>query len=943
MQRDDDIFADALELPPGERAAFLDRACAGDPARRDRLEALLAAHHSARDFLDRPLTARPELPGDPVAGDKLGRYTLRRQIGEGGHGIVWLAEQHEPLRRLVSLKVIKLGMDTRSVIARFESERQTLALMSHPDIAQVFDAGATDTGRPYFVMEYVEGVPITRFCDEQSLPLAARLELFTRVCLALQHAHQKGIIHRDLKPSNILVALRDGVPAPKIIDFGIAKATQGRSTGQTLLTELGQFIGTPAYMSPEQAELGDPDIDTRSDVYSLGVILYELLTGRPPHDPKSLVQAGLAEIRRIIREIDPPRPSTAVATLTNADRATVARLRGAAAIKLTSVLRGDLDWIVMRCLEKNRDRRYGTASDLAEDVRRHLRHEPVTARPPQALYQLRKFIARHRVACASAAVVAAALVGGTVISLQQAARAARAEHEATVQRDTAVAAARAATRARADAQRRQEQSEELLAFMLGDFRAGLEKIGRLDLLDAVGTKALAHFTALDPRDLTDTALEREARALTQLGEVRMSQARYSEAAEAFAAADARAAALVTRHPENGDMLYERGQAEYWTGFVARRRGDFATERTWLTRYRDTALALLAAEGPTARAQLEVVSGHHNLAIIEADHGSLADAERGLLAERAALEKMIAANPSDGSLHETRANAVSWLGTVAERDGRYEAAATRYAEAAALYVALNARDANATRWGLDVILCQSFVGRIQSITGRRAEATATYTKAEADHAALVARDPKNKRWSIALLSQRLRLAGLQLALAEGPVTPPLSETRAQLEALVTAEPSSLNANRLLANAWRLEAQAAEAAGALAEAAADADRARKIGEALLQKDRSDTAALSELALSALVAGRIERRRGDEPAAQAHWLRARSVLPASLDDVHDWRVLEPAAVAATCLGHTAEAAELTRRLKNFGFEPTDPLNAATLGLGQNAPSQTHPTAPN
>jgi serine/threonine protein kinase len=403
MIRDDEIFGEALDLTGAERATFLDRACAGDAALRARVEALLAGHDAAGAFLGQAAVERPQptLP-EEKPGDVIGRYTLLKKIGEGGCGVVYLAEQTEPVRRRVALKVIKLGMDTRQVIARFEAERQALALMDHPDIARVFDAGATAAGRPFFVMEYVDGVPITQFCDEHSLPMTTRLELFARVCVALQHAHQKGIIHRDVKPSNILVGQQDGQPAPKIIDFGIAKATQGRLTEATLITGFDQLIGTPAYMSPEQAELRELEIDTRSDIYSLGVLLYELLTGRPPFDPKSLIRAGVAEIRRIIREVEPARPSTVVSTLADADRTVIAHQRCAAPARLTSALRGDLDWIVMRCLEKDRGRRYDTAHELADDIRRHLRSEPVTACPPSALYRSQKFVARHRVAWRSA-------------------------------------------------------------------------------------------------------------------------------------------------------------------------------------------------------------------------------------------------------------------------------------------------------------------------------------------------------------------------------------------------------------------------------------------------------------------------------------------------------------------------------------------------------------
>jgi tetratricopeptide (TPR) repeat protein len=337
-----------------------------------------------------------------------------------------MAEQENPIRRRVALKVIKVGMDTREVIARFEAERQALAMMDHPNIAKVLDAGATETGRPYFVMELVRGVKITKFCDQHRLPTAGRLRLFMQICRALQHAHQKGIIHRDLKPSNVLVTLHDGVPVPKVIDFGIAKATNGRLTDKTLFTAFEQFIGTPAYMSPEQAEMSGLDVDTRTDIYSLGVLLYELLTGRPPFDPGQLASAGLDEIRRRIREEEPPKPSTRIGTLLAAEQIQVAGNQGTESPRLVGLLRGDLDWIVMMCLEKDRSRRYETASGLAVDLERFLADEPVSARPPTAGYQFRKFARRHRSALGATALVAVVLVVATAVSTWQAVLATRA-------------------------------------------------------------------------------------------------------------------------------------------------------------------------------------------------------------------------------------------------------------------------------------------------------------------------------------------------------------------------------------------------------------------------------------------------------------------------------------------------------------------------------------
>jgi len=344
--------------------------------------------------------------------ERIGPFRILDELCEGGMGIVYLAEQDKPLHRRVALKVIKLGMDTNHVIARFETEREALALMNHPNVARVFDAGATDDGRPYFAMEHVPGLRITDYCDMHRLTTDQRLHLFTDVCNAVQHAHQKGIIHRDIKPGNVLVAEQDDKPVVKVIDFGVAKATQQRLTERTLFTELGQLIGTPGYMSPEQAEITVLDIDTRTDIYSLGVLLYELLVGARPFDEKVLRQAGQAEIQRIIREVDPPKPSTKFSNL-GAHSSIIAQMRHTEPKTLARELRGDLDWIVMKCLEKDRARRYATANGLAQEIERHLHHEPVLAGPPSAIYRVRKFVRRNRAAVvAAAALFAAATVGG---------------------------------------------------------------------------------------------------------------------------------------------------------------------------------------------------------------------------------------------------------------------------------------------------------------------------------------------------------------------------------------------------------------------------------------------------------------------------------------------------------------------------------------------------
>ena len=424
-ERTHDIFAQALEQKsPAERENYLAQACQGDPALRREIDSLLRAHEQAGDFLGK----RMPLPAVEIAaecpGTMIGRYKLLQKIGEGGFGVVYMAEQTEPVQRKVALKIIKAGMDTREVVARFEAERQALALMDHPNIAKVLDAGATEAGRPYFVMELVNGIPITDYCDREQLRTADRLQLFIRVCHAVQHAHQKGIIHRDIKPNNVLVTLHDGEPVPKVIDFGVAKALGQKLTEKTLFTAFQHMIGTPAYMSPEQAELGGLDIDTRADIYSLGVLLYELLTGETPFDTSTWRRAALDEIRRIIRETEPPKPSTRLQTLGD-KLAEVAKHRHTEPVALSQLVCGDLDWIVMKALEKDRARRYETANGLAMDVERHINSEPVVARPASAAYRFQRWVRRHRLLFAAVGAVAVTLVLGIIASTTEAMRARR--------------------------------------------------------------------------------------------------------------------------------------------------------------------------------------------------------------------------------------------------------------------------------------------------------------------------------------------------------------------------------------------------------------------------------------------------------------------------------------------------------------------------------------
>jgi eukaryotic-like serine/threonine-protein kinase len=460
-----DLFLAAVEMASlVERQAFLEQACAGDAVLRRRVEALLNAHDASGDLIDKPAVACEPTGAYPAISEKpgtvIGHYKLMEQIGEGGFGLVFVAEQTEPVRRKVALKIIKPGMDSKAVIARFEAERQALALMDHPNIARVLDAGATESGRPYFVMELVRGIPITEYCDQNQLTPNERLQLFIDVCHAIQHAHQKGIIHRDVKPSNVLVTSHDGKPVAKVIDFGVAKAIHQHLTERTIYTNFAQMIGTPLYMSPEQAEMSGLDIDTRSDIYSLGVLLYELLTGSTPLEKKRFAAAAYDEMRRIIREEEPPKPSQRLSTCDTLP--SLAANRKTEPAKLSRMLKGELDWVVMKALEKDRTRRYETANGLARDIQRYLADEVVEARPPSTGYRLRKFAGKNRAALTTAAAIAVLLVAGVAVSTWQAVRATRAERIALEARQAEAERAEGERLAKLDAQANEKLAGERL-------------------------------------------------------------------------------------------------------------------------------------------------------------------------------------------------------------------------------------------------------------------------------------------------------------------------------------------------------------------------------------------------------------------------------------------------------------------------------------------------
>jgi serine/threonine protein kinase len=780
----------------------------------------------------------------------IGPYRIISTLGEGGMGAVYLAEQTEPVRREVAIKILKIHVVSNLASARFHAERQALAVMEHPNITKVFDAGITEAGLPYFVMERVSGVPLTEYADAHTLTGAERVRLFIQVCRAVQHAHQKGMIHRDLKPSNVLVTDADGAPLCKVIDFGIAKATEGVDVAH--LTETGMAIGTPAYMSPEQAQGSGLDIDTRSDIYSLGVVLYELLAGVLPFDTQRY--RGIALLAQHMGA-DAPAPSKRVAALSREEQTRLARQCGLDAAGLQRALGGDLDWITLKALEKERERRYESANAFAEDLERHLTHEPVVASPQTGGYRLRKFVRRHRLAVSFAATVAMLLIVFSIaVSLQ----------------------ARRIARARAIAEVRQGQAEDLIGFMLGDLRSRLTTVGRLDVLDQVSKKSQEYFAAVPATELTAVELFRRNQALLQLGEVRVDQGDLPAAMRAFRQSLALATGLARRDTLNGEWQLGLGASHYWVGYIHWRQNDLDSALAHFVPYLHIAETLVARAPDSLKYQSELGQATSNIGSVKEAQSDLAGALASFHAAIGAKEKLVRRDSSNLEWRLSLANSFNSAGVIQRKLGDLAGAERTHRKELALKQALVRRDAANRQYLMYLALAQAYLGELLVIEGSAAAGAAALNESRANYAELAARDTANpdRRRLVANMDRLVALAALE----RGDVTSALRElrtARALLEPLVAHTPSNRVWQTGLARIYSLQGAALLAAGRIGEAEAAARRALSILEPALTQRRGDQIMRTAVADAQVGLGEALEGNGDAAGARNAWTRALATI--------------------------------------------------------------------
>jgi serine/threonine protein kinase/tetratricopeptide (TPR) repeat protein len=832
--------------------------------------------------------------------DTIGPYRIREVLGEGGMSTVYLADQVEPVKRTVALKMIKLGMDTKQIVARFEAERQALAVLEHPSIAKVYDAGSSETGRPYFVMERVHGVPITTFCDQERLSIKARLELIINLCGAVQHAHQKGLIHRDLKPSNILVGRQDGAIVAKVIDFGIAKAVNVVPADELVETKIGQILGTPQYMSPEQAALASTDIDTRTDIYSLGVVLYELLTGVVPLD---LYAANAMTIGQMLREKEPVRPSQRV-SMDDLDLRWIADVRASDPLSLKKTLYGDLDWITMKALSKERERRYVTVAELAEDLKNYLAHRPVIARPPSRAYVLSRFVRRNRlVVIATAASIAALVVGVTAASIGF------------------VRASSAEQVARTEAQRaeqRTQQAESLLGFMVGDLRSSLEPLGRLDLMEDIGAEAMAYFSKVDLSTLTDQEILRQAQVMTQLGEIRLKQLHYDEAVSSFTEAYNRSAVLAENDPSDGDRLFNRGQAEFWIGYSHWLRGSLDEAQSWFEHYRDTSLQLSALDAARPDWLQEVAYASNTLATLAEERGQFDAAEQTFRYALETFERV--QNVSDTPENRNNiSDTISRLGNVARARGDLLRALEYYRRSEELTRSVWQEDKANAPLQQEVVFALLRLADANSMVGNLSVAIEQTDDSLALSQELIGRDPSNSDLLLDVVKAR-RIKGFALlALGDPASAAQVADLLvADLEKLLRDASDDIDLQESYADANVLKAWIASASGDADAALKSCRLADEVMSGLLEGGRLNEQAVRTLANAYLTQAELYAFRNEASRASELLRETEDLLKDRVGESSSPFLLEPWARLLSLLGREQEAEPVRQKLESGGFRP-------------------------
>ena len=799
----------------------------------------------------RPADGAPTNPGvsPTLAHDlggipsRIGPYRIVRLLGRGGMGAVYLAEQTAPVQREVALKVLSTGVESELFVARFEAERQALALMEHPNITSVFDAGVTDEGMPYFVMERVTGAPLNQYCDEHRLDVAQRIALFRQICHAVQHAHQKGIIHRDLKPSNVIVTDAGGAPVCKVIDFGIAKAMGAADAVK--LTMTGVSLGTPAYMCPEQAR-GDIDVDTRADVYSLGVTLYELLAGILPFDSSSSFA-----LMMMTQHGDARAPSQRFAALALDEQQRIASARGLDPQALRRELQEDLDWIILKAIERDRELRYASASELEADLERHFANQPVSVGPPSGAYRARKFVRRHRLAVAFAATTAALLLGATVaVSVQ----------------------ARRLAAARNTAQLRQGQAEELIGFMLGDLRTRLAAIGQIGTLDEVAKKSMAYFAAVPEKDLSNEELFRRSQALSQLGQVRMSQGKLDSAMTAFQQSLALAEGLSRRDSSNGAWQLGLGASHFYVGYVHFRRNQLDSAMAHFTAYLNIAKRLVARSPDSLTYRNEMGLATSNIGSTREAMGDLPGALEAFQRKVAIMQDLVRRDSANVQWWSDLGNAYNTVAVTQRKLGDLAGAEQNHRAELAVKERVAARDTANKTYRERVALAQSFIGELLMVEGKVAEAAMPLAESRAGYAALAAFDsanPERRR----LLANADGLLGA-LALERGDAATALERltaSRATMESLVRQAPTNPVWQYALAR-WLSFSGASELAlGRRREAEADLRRALGILEPGLEKRPSDLNFRTGVTEAELYLGDVLASAGHTSEARQSWERA------------------------------------------------------------------------